>query len=157
MALAERAPATDKSSGFTLLELLVVMAIIVLVLGAVPLLYRSASPGQEVKALARQTASRLRDLRALAMATQTQRVATIDTAARRIGFSDNRAPILVKTPIGLTVTAAEDAARSPTRARIRFYPNGSSSGATLAFRSGVQNHEVRINWLTGRVSTQATP
>lgn len=147
----------DSRGGFTLVELLAVMAVIVLILAAVPVLYRSASPGQEAKAVARQTASRLRDLRVLAIATQTQRIATVDTATRRIGFSDGRAPIRVETPIGMTVTAAEDATGAPTQARIRFYPNGSSSGATLAFRSGGQTHEIRVNWLTGRVSTQAIP
>jgi general secretion pathway protein H len=40
-------------------------------------------------------------------------------------------------------------------AGVRFFPNGSSTGATIDLRTERQAYEVRINWLTGRVSTAA--
>ena len=142
-------------AGFTLVELLAVMMVATLTIGAISALYRSPSPGAQVKTLANLTASRLRDLRASAMAARTERVATIDTAKRLLRFNDGRAPLKLDRVVGVTVTAADDEVIAPSAANIRFYPNGSSSGATVAFRSKGQGYEVRVNWLTGRVSTTA--
>ena len=150
------APAADDArAGFTLIELLAVMMVASLVIGAISVAFRAPSPGTQLKTLAHVTASRLRDLRASAMSTRAERVATIDTARRMMAFSDARAPLAVQRDIAVSVTAADDEMTTPARASIRFYPNGSSSGATIAFQSGGQGYEVRVNWLTGRVSTAA--
>ena len=82
-------------------------------------------------------------------------MATIDTARRVMAFSDARAPLALQRGIAVTVTAADDEMTAPARANIRFYPNGSSSGAAIVFRLRDQGYEVRVNWLTGRVSTAA--
>jgi general secretion pathway protein H len=145
---------SDARAGFTLIELLAVMMVASLVIGAISVAFRAPSPGTQLKTLAHVTASRLRDLRAAAMASRGERVATVDTARRVIGFGDARAPLTLQRGVAVTVTAADDE-MTPARARIRFYPNGSSSGAAIAFRSGGQGYEVRVNWLTGRVSTAA--
>ena len=153
----ERPPllaASDPRHGFTLIELLAVMLVIGLSAGAISLLYRAPAARTELKTLALTTASRLRDLRAAAMATRANRVATFDVAGRSIGFSDGRAPIALSRAVAMTVTAAADE-MTARRADVRFYPNGSSSGATIALRRGGQAYEIRINWLTGRVSTEA--
>jgi general secretion pathway protein H len=145
----------DPRAGFTLFELLAVMMVASLVIGAISVSWRSPSPGSQLKTLAHVTASRLRDVRAAAIAARDERVATIDTARRLIGFGDARAPLVLQSGVAVSVTAADDEMTPPARASIRFYPNGSSSGATIAFRSGKQGYEVRVNWLTGRVSTAA--
>ena len=142
-------------AGFTLIELLAVMMVASLVISAISVAFRAPSPGAQLKTLAHVTASRLRDLRASAMAARAERVATIDTAARLIGFSDARPPLALQRGVAVSVVAADDEMIAPARANIRFYPNGSSSGATIAFQSGGQAYEVRVNWLTGRVSTSA--
>jgi general secretion pathway protein H len=147
------APEGDARAGFTLIELLAVMMVTSLVIGAISVAYRAPSPGARLKTLAHVTASRLRDLRAAAMAMRAERVATIDTARRVMVFSDARAPIAIQRDITVSVVAADDEITAPARASIRFYPNGGSSGAAIAFRSGRQGYEVRVNWLTGRVST----
>jgi general secretion pathway protein H len=147
----------DARSGFTLFELLMAMTVAVLILGAVSVLYRSPSSSSELKAAALTTASRLRDLRAAAMSSRAEKIAVIDIASRRIGFGEGRPPIALGGSVALSVTAADDAEASPSRALVRFYPNGGSSGGAIAFRSQGQGYEIRINWLTGRVSTNALP
>lgn len=142
-------------AGFTLFEMLVVMAIIGMTAAALSTLYRSPSAGVRVRAEALLAASRLRDLRAAAMAAGGERVATIDAAARVIRFGDGRAPLALGRSIAVTVTAADSERGSPTTAGIRFFPNGSSSGATIKLSSERQAYEIRVNWLTGRVSTDA--
>jgi general secretion pathway protein H len=142
-------------AGFTLIELLAVMMLASLVIGAISVAARAPSPAVQLKTLAHVTASRLRDLRASAMATRAERVATIDTSRRVMAFGDARAPIALQRSIAVTVTAADDEMTAPARASIRFYPNGSASGGAISFRLGSQGYEVRVNWLTGRVSTAA--
>ena len=151
---SRRLPPDDTRAGFTLMELLAVMMVASLAIGAISVAYRAPSPGVQLKTLAHVTASRLRDLRAAAMAARAERVATIDTARRVMAFGDARAPLEIRRGIAVSVTSADDETAA-ARANIRFYPNGSSSGATIAFRSGGQAYEVRVNWLTGRVSTAA--
>lgn len=140
-------------AGFTLFEILVVMAVLMLVLTAISALYRSPSQGVLLKSAAASMSSRLRDLRAAAMATGSERVANIDVNERSLSFSDGRAPLQLDPALTLSVTAADSERRTPRVAGIRFFPNGSSSGATILLQSERLKYEVRVNWLTGRVST----
>jgi general secretion pathway protein H len=130
------------------------MVILAMAMVAVSALYRSPSGGVQVKAAALQTASRLRDLRAAAMTTASERLAMIDVNGRAIRFSDGRPILQLDRSIALRVTAA-DSVSGNAAAGVRFFPNGSSSGATISLKSKGQAYEVRVNWLTGRVSTAA--
>jgi general secretion pathway protein H len=142
-------------AGFTLFEILVVMAMMVMAMAAVSTLYRAPSAGTTLKTAAHQAASRLRDLRATAMATQRERTAAIDVDGRSIAFGDGRAPLQIDRSLVMSVTAADSERTSARTAGIRFFPNGSSSGATIQLKSERLMYEVRVNWLTGRVSTAA--
>ncbi len=147
--------AANGSSGFTLFEMLAVMVVMAMMIVATSTLYQRPSSGTQVKAAALMAASRLRDLRSLAMSTGQERAATIDLDRRIIKFGDGRGPLEINREIALAVTAAEGETRSASASGVRFYPNGSSSGATIKFSSQRIAYEVRINWLTGRVSTSS--
>lgn len=142
-------------SGFTLFEILIVMVIAAMAMTSVSVLYRKPSAATLVKAAAMLTASGLRDLRAYAMTSGKERVAEIEPAARLLRFGEARAPMRLDPSIDIAVTAADGERRSQTSAGIRFFPNGSSTGATIKLTSGQQSYEVRVNWLTGRVSAVA--
>lgn len=147
----------DPRHGFTLLELLVVLFLAALGAGAVTLAYRQPSAGALLKASAERAASRLRDLRVAAMATGVSQVALVDTARRVVHFSDRRQPLKLPPALGVRLTAAESEQRSPTAAGIRFFSNGSSSGGAITLHADRQGYEIRVNWLSGRVSTSALP
>lgn len=151
----ERAAEDGQDAGFTLFEILVVMVIMVMAMTAISTLYRSPSPGTVLKTDATSMASRLRDLRAAAIASGRERAVAIDVERRSLAFGDGRAPLQLDHSLALSVTAADSEQRSPGTAGIRFFPNGSSSGATIQLKSERQTYEVRVNWLTGRVSTGA--
>ena len=142
-------------AGFTLVEILAVMSIAALALSTVSFLYSSPSAGAKVKSAAQLTASGLRDLRAAAMSRGEERVAHIRPASRTILFGDGRAELRLDPSIDITVTSAESERATAQTAGVRFYPNGSSSGATITLRSDQQAYEIRVNWLTGRVSAVA--
>ena len=48
------------------------------------------------------------------------------------------------------VTAAEEQT-SETTGRIRFYPDGSSTGGKVRLISGEREWQVQVGWLTGEV------
>ena len=55
------------------------------------------------------------------------------------------------------VTAAEEQT-SQTTGRIRFYPDGSSTGGKVRLISGEREWQVQVGWLTGEVRLrEATP
>lgn len=142
-------------AGFTLFEVLAVMVVLVIMVAALSTVVRPRSGTLEVKTAAMLTASRLRDLRSSAIAAGKDRLATIDVGDGMVQFNDGRAPVALQRGIAVAVTGADSERRSPTTAGIRFFPNGSSTGATIKLSSERQVYEIRVNWLTGRVSTAA--
>jgi len=144
-----------KEAGFTLFEMMIVVTILGLAMASVSVLYRQPSGASRAKSAALLTASRLRDLRAAAMTSGQERFAEIEPAARLLHFGDGRSALRLDPSIQIAVTAADSERRSPGSAGIRFFPNGSSTGATIKLSSDRQGYEVRVNWLTGRVSTSA--
>lgn len=141
------------NAGFTLMEMLAVLLIIALAAAAVSSLYRAPSDASQVKTAALLTASHLRDLRSSAMTTGTETTAQIDTANRILSFGPRVAPIQLSSAVELEVTSADSERRSDFLSGIRFFPNGGSTGGAILFKSRGAAYELRINWLTGRVST----
>jgi len=140
-------------AGFTLFELLAVLIVLAAAMVAVATFTRSSSSGVKVKAAAQLTASRLRDLRAAALTTGSDRKAVIDVNARTIRFNDGRPSLHLNRNIAVAVTGALSEQSVGGLPGVRFFPNGSSTGATITLSAQRQTYEVRINWLTGRVST----
>jgi general secretion pathway protein H len=152
---ASRTTERSGEAGFTLFEMMIVMVIVAMTMASMSLLYREPSGASRAKAAALHAASRLRDLRAAAMVSGSERFAEIAPSKGILSFGDGRAALLLDPSIEITVTAADSERRSPGTAGIRFFPNGSSTGATIKLRSDRQSYEVRVNWLTGRVSASA--
>ncbi|WP_414463657.1 prepilin-type N-terminal cleavage/methylation domain-containing protein [Hyphomicrobium sp. B1] len=142
-------------AGFTLFEVLVVLVVIALTAGAISTLYRSPSSSAQLKTASLLMASRLRDIRSGAMISGTDRVAVIDVDRHAIEFGNGIPPLALSRSIHLDVTAADSERLSPTSAGIRFFPNGSSTGGTIDLKSEGKVYEIRINWLTGRVSADS--
>lgn len=140
-------------AGFTLIEMLAVLVIIALAAAAISTLYRAPSGASQVKTAALLAASRLRDLRSGAMTTGIETIAEIDTSHRILSFGSRISPIQLSSAVVLEVTSADSERRSDFVSGIRFFPNGGSTGGAIVFRSRGAAYELRINWLTGRVST----
>lgn len=141
--------------GFTLFEMLVVMTIIALAMGSMSLLYRKPSGASLAKHAALTTASHLRDVRAVAMSHGAARRVDIIPSKGLLSFDNGRADVRLDPSIRIAVTSADSERRSADSAGIKFFPNGSSTGATITLTSDQQSYEVRVNWLTGRVSAGA--
>lgn len=155
-AVGNEARDHSHQAGFTLVEMLAVLVIVALTAGAISMLYRSPSSDAQLKTASLMAASRLRDIRSGAMISGTDRLAVIDVVRKSIEFSNGISPLTFPRSIDLDVMSADSERVSPSAAGIRFFPNGSSTGGTVNLRSRDKAYEIRVNWLTGRVSSASS-
>ena len=141
-----------RGSGFTLLEVLVVLVIgavmYALILG-VP--FRGASVA-DLKAAARTLASGLRQAQAQAMVTRRDAVLTVDVESREYILAGETEPKGLPKNLELKLFTAQSEIASDSKGAIRFYPDGSSTGGRITVKSGERQYLVDVDWLTGRVT-----
>jgi len=137
--------------GFSLLELLVVMAVISLVLSlAVPRLSASLE-GMALKHTSRELALALKHLhrQAIRRGQVAELLLYLDRHEYALGQQGKRHALPRDIHITLTTGASEqvDAATGA----VRFYADGSASGGEIRLAQGGRDTAIQINWLTGRV------
>ncbi len=150
-SITERQRAADEN-GFTLLELLAVMVILAMAAAAFSWGGQRTSETAKFRAFITQTSAMLRDGRARAMRSRTEAVVRFDAGGRRV---DGPGGESLGMPQGVEFSALVAGNEATTSAAdIRFYPAGNSSGGALTFSFGNQSYVIRVNWLTGNVSSQ---
>src|SRR5260370_20890812 len=144
-------PRSDRHSGFTLIEVIVVLAILglalVLVVGYKP----PWSSGLGLKGTAAELASGLRLARSEAIASNRSVVLDLDLIGHRyrVGTgAERRLPGNVSIEL-LTIAGEREGAGTGD---IRFNPDGSSTGGRIALGDGRQRLAIGVDWLTGRIS-----
>jgi general secretion pathway protein H len=150
-----KTPATDLSTaphhsdGFTLIEMLVVMAILALVTAlALPAL-RPPPDNLRLEATARTVASALRLSRTQAIAINADVVLTID-ADRRLLESSAVSAIRIDPEISIDLILAAPERRGRSAGAIRFFADGTSSGGDIVLTLGARRARILVNWLTGQ-------
>lgn len=123
-------------SGFTLLEMIVVMAIMAVVAGQVLVRQPWRSAALDAQTTTQRLTGALRLARSRAIV-QDRNVAVITGPA---GYSADGGPI---EPL------LHD--QSLSRSQIIFMPDGGSTGGTIVLAAGSRRTTIEINWLTGRV------
>lgn len=143
--------AGPRAAGFTLLELMVVMAIAALLLAVTPPLLTAAIPGLELKTSARRIASGLRLAREEAIRSGRDAAFVLDVEERV--FRVDGPYRTTHLPEGLEVKfeAAEREMQSETVGAIRFFPDGSSTGGRVVLSRGDSGWQIGTQWLTGRI------
>ncbi|MGQ0674476.1 MAG: GspH/FimT family protein [Rhodospirillales bacterium] len=142
---------TNSPAGFTLVELLVVLALLALAYGlAAPALTRSVAGGELAIAM-RELSLALNQARSGAVVGGQPQRFVVDGLAGAYGIGPARKPL----PGGMTLAAVvPDALRvSAHVAAIEFFPGGGSTGGriTLTTRGGGKS-ALSVDWLTGRVT-----
>jgi general secretion pathway protein H len=133
------------NDGFTLLELLVVLAIMVLLAGAWPFAAPRLFPAQQLRNEAQSLVSALRTARMKArLSGALQAVEFLDAGdAYQIGADAH------KLPSGI-VTRVRDEDSLGVATRVTFYPDGSSSGGVVDLALPGRSVSIEVGKLTGR-------
>ena len=139
------------SSGFTLVELLVVLLILSLLLVAAPIAFDRALPGLQVRSDAREVVRILREARGLAIAEYRESTVTIDVSERYFQLDDNEPRISFSEGSKITLEAASIEQINPDAARIRFFPSGASTGGRVTLDHRGKSTRIEVDWLYGRV------
>lgn len=144
------ASSPSRTAGFTLVELLVVLAIAALMMTALPSLFSAAFPGVEMKSAARRTAATLRLARESAIRQGIETELLVDVETRQLALQGYRT---LNLPQRLKVEL-ETASREMLDDRqgvIRFFPDGSSTGGRILLTYRDHGYQIGVTWLTGRI------
>ena len=139
----------DREAGATLLELLIVVAILASVAAlSLPRLGATASR-ISFQSSALQFAAALRAARSAAVWSNVEKTLTIDVE-RRVYWSDvQAAPRSVGANVSLAISGEGVEKTSTTTGRLRFRPDGSAGSATISLSDGQQTALVVVDWVTG--------
>ena len=138
--------------GFTLLELLAVLAIIGTVLAFIPGFMLRGQPGLDVDVAARTIADALRQARSHAVLQNRDQLFALDVEQRLFRVAGQRAPVQMDKDIEVTFQTVRSELLSERIGQIRFFPDGSATGGRIGLTLDGRHVEVEVDWLTGLVS-----
>ncbi len=152
-AAGQRAGMSGRSQkGFTLIELLVVLVIMGVLLTLVPAAFHRLAPGLEMKSAAREVAGLLREARGLAIRDNREMTVIIDTEDKvyRLGTGARSHVLDAALTVSLVTAASEQL--DETVGRIRFFPDGTSTGGRVTLSRDDRKFDITVDWLTGLVA-----
>jgi general secretion pathway protein H len=136
---------TGADGGYTLVELLVVLAVIGLIILSVPTLLTAARPALQAKAAARLMAEDMSAARQAAVLHGVETGIVLNAAAGRYAMVPGG--VVRNLPKGVIM-----AFRSTDGNAILFYPDGSSTGGIVLVGDAGHQHRIIAHWLSGRIS-----
>ena len=137
--------------GVTLLELLVVLAILSLIVVAMAPLITPSNRGTMIDVAARELALALRETRTAAIYSNRQITFTLDGPAGQ--YWSDAAPAHKALPVKIIARLA----RQAEFGQIQFYPDGGASGDTIVLSDARRSATIRVDALSGRAQFNVSP
>ncbi len=138
--------------GFTLLELLVVLAIMALMLSLAVTSFPMRGRAMQTRVAADEVVQALRSARVRAIALNRPVTFSLDVNARSFRVDGSASQPLPATLQLATLTVADRTGQPRNTSNISFAPDGSSSGGRIELAGQDARLLVGVDWLTGRVS-----
>jgi len=145
-----RTSATGSTRGFTLLELLVVLAILVMAAALFPLALNRALPARRVTTTADHLIAAVRNAQAVSTASGRPAILTINAEGLSVGARDAgqaRARWSFPASVRVTLTDAGGGAASA----LTVFPDGSAQAMRFDVQAGAHETVVTLSGLTGRL------
>ena len=140
-------------AGFTLLELLVVLAIIGLVLAIVPPNLMKGSGAQALKADTRLVVSGLQYARTRAISLNVPVALVIDSQTKRLSIDGKQQIGNLSASTELSALNCQRVWQTGAETAIHFLPDGGSTGGEILLSYHETRYRLSVNWLTGAVTT----
>jgi general secretion pathway protein H len=148
--------ADTRQSGFTLIEMIIVLAILGLALGLIV----ARGPAHSERLSARDTVSTiaeaLREARGRAIFENRPVSLTLDIKDKFFRVAQDK-PVRLPLNYTLTLMTTTGEVRDENVGDIRFDPDGSSTGGRIELGEGKRKIQIGVDWLTGRVSIVNAP
>ncbi len=148
---------SDRQLGFTLLEVMVVIGILALAVAIVAPSLSRARLGLAVRSTAYALAADLRTARAAAQAANIERELTLDLGGRRYWAEGVVGPRMLPQNVAVELAVPESERIGAGSGRVRFFPDGSASGAKVVLSDGRLTASVLVDWLNGDVRIELRP
>jgi len=146
-----RTPPPRRARGFTLVEIIAVVALIALAMMLVAVTVGDGLTNAKVKAASRDLAAALRYTRGQAIVKREPMALKVDVDARRYQAPGKKWIELPKD-MDIKILTARSEMEGESIGRIRFYPDGASTGGNIELIRGEATWRIDVNWLTGEVS-----
>jgi general secretion pathway protein H len=138
--------------GFTLVEMLAVIVLIAVAV-TVTAVTLHARTSRQLDTAAQRVAAGLRDTRTRAMATSRPQWFVVDLRGHTFA-APGRDPRGLPSGATVQVTSAAEDTTQAGVARIRYFPDGSSSGGRIVLVDAHRSVQVNVDWLTGAVTVE---
>jgi general secretion pathway protein H len=139
-----------RQRGFSLIEIVAVLFLIGLAIAVVTFSFSKTMSSAKIDAASRDLVAALRYTRGQAIVRGQQQAFDID-----IEHNTYQAPgkPIMRLPkeMHLALTTAEIEQTGSTSGRIRFFPDGASTGGHITVFLGQRQWQINISWLTGQV------
>lgn len=143
-----QAKTRSSEEGYSLLELLVVLALIGLVLSVTSGIYAKIIPGYEARQLAYDFANYCRALRSDAVIQQTTKEISFGAAGNSAALSG--AGLNVPTGVAITYEPESQWAMAGEY-YLKFYPSGGSNGGVIKMNWSNSEIRLEVDWVSGSV------
>jgi len=139
------------NKGFTLLELMVVLFIMVLGFSIIGLNLSSGNNATEHQRAARDIVSALRYARGMALMSHRETAVTFNLNENSYTVNNRDKVFTIPETIKVTVVTTQSQLLGQNQGSIRFFADGSSTGGRVSLKRGENVWQIDINWLTGQI------
>jgi general secretion pathway protein H len=144
-------PSRISERGFTLLEMVCVLALIAMMAAVLLPLFPRHTSRSRLQAYVLQTAALLKEDRNAAIRRGTGVATLVDAGGRLIRSGSSADIVRIPDDVQFEAVLPRTCNQREALSTIRFFPNGMSCGGAVTLARADIGYEVRINWLTGRV------
>ena len=141
----------DDEAGYTLIEIVCVLAIVGLLAALALPHFPEATSRTRLGGYALETAALLKADRNAAMRTRRPVATTLSAEAKTVRSGATDAIVRLPADVAFDAILAKRCGDRRTGTTIDFFPSGISCGGTIAISRPGVGFQIRVNWLTGGV------